>query len=54
MRPQAIEFRRPHTLSDIIEENFATIRKKVDKLEDDRILKDDIYAMINLVIDRKI
>lgn len=50
---QAIEFRRPHTLSDIVEENFSIIRKKVDKLEEDRILKDDINAMIQLVIDRR-
>jgi len=50
---QAIEFRRPQTLSDIVEENHAIIRKKVDKLEEDRILKDDINAMIQLVNDRK-
>ncbi len=46
---QAMEFRRPHSFSDIIEENFKIIRKKVDKLEDDRLLKDDINNMINLV-----
>ena len=46
---QAMEFRRPNTFSDIIEENFKIIRNKVDKLEDDRILKDDIYNMIQLV-----
>ena len=46
---QAMEFRRPNTFSDIIEENFKIIRKKVDKLEDDRILKDDINNMINMV-----
>ncbi|MCF7568290.1 histidine ammonia-lyase [Sabulilitoribacter arenilitoris] len=46
---QALEFRRPNTFSGIIEENFKIIREKVDKLEDDRILKDDIYAMITLV-----
>ncbi len=50
---QAIEFRRPLTLSDIVEENFSIIREKVDKLEEDRILKDDINAMIQLVMDRK-
>jgi len=49
---QAIEFRRPQTLSDIVEENHAIIRKKVDKLEEDRILKDDINAMIQLVENR--
>ena len=46
---QAMEFRRPNTFSDIIEKNFEIIRGKVDKLEDDRVLKDDIYAMISLV-----
>jgi histidine ammonia-lyase len=46
---QAMEFRRPNTFSDIIEKNFKIIRGKVDKLEDDRVLKDDIYAMISLV-----
>jgi histidine ammonia-lyase len=46
---QAMEFRRPNTFSEIIEENFAIIRSKVAKLEEDRVLKDDIYALIKLV-----
>ncbi|MCA1929070.1 histidine ammonia-lyase [Rheinheimera sp.] len=46
---QAIEFRRPHTCSDLIEENHAIIRAKVAKLEEDRLLKPDIDAMIQLV-----
>jgi len=46
---QALEFRRPNTFSIIIEENFNIIRSKVDKLEDDRILKDDINNLIELV-----
>ena len=46
---QAMEFRRPQTFSKIIEDNFKIIRNKVPKLEDDRLLKDDINAMINLV-----
>lgn len=46
---QAMEFRRPYTFSTIIEENFKLIRSKVEKLEDDRILKEDINAMIQLV-----
>ena len=49
---QAIEFRRPHKFSDIVEKNFAIIREKVDKLEDDRILKDDINEMIKMVKNR--
>jgi len=46
---QAIEFRRPNTCSDIIEENVKLIRNKVEKLEEDRLLKPDIDAMISLV-----
>ena len=51
---QAMEFRRPNKFSEIIEQNFTIIREKVAKLEDDRILKDDIYAMINLVKNQKL
>ncbi len=46
---QALEFRRPNTFSEIVEENFKLIRSKVTKLEDDRVLKEDINAMIDLV-----
>ncbi|WP_077286171.1 histidine ammonia-lyase [Cognaticolwellia aestuarii] len=46
---QAIDFRRPNKCSDIIEKNFAVIRDKVAKLEEDRLLKPDIDAMISLV-----
>jgi len=46
---QALEFRRPNTFSDIIEKNYKIIRSKVDKLEEDRILKNDINNMILLV-----
>ncbi|WP_462164305.1 histidine ammonia-lyase [Pseudoalteromonas xiamenensis] len=46
---QAIEFRRPNKCSDLIEENFSIIRAKVAKLEEDRLLKPDIDAMITLV-----
>ena len=49
---QALEFRRPHSFSDIVEQNFALIREKVAKLEDDRILKDDIAEMIEMVKNR--
>ncbi|WP_242130561.1 histidine ammonia-lyase [Aestuariivivens marinum] len=46
---QAMEFRRPLKFSDILEANFDIIREKVDKLEEDRLLKHDIDAMIALV-----
>jgi len=51
---QALEFRRPNTFSDIIEKNYKLIREKVDKLVDDRILKDDISNMIQLVKNQKL
>ena len=46
---QAIDFRRPNRCSDIIEKNFDVIREKVAKLEEDRLLKPDIDAIITLV-----
>ncbi|MFK5958156.1 MAG: histidine ammonia-lyase [Lutibacter sp.] len=46
---QAMEFRRPNKFSKIIEENFKIIRNKVSKLEEDRVLKDDINNMVKLV-----
>ncbi len=49
---QAMEFRRPNKFSPVIEQNFAIIREKVAKLEDDRLIKDDIAAMVKLVQDR--
>ena len=50
---QALEFRRPNTFSEIIEKNYDIIREKVDKLEEDRLLKDDINNMILLVENKK-
>jgi len=46
---QAIEFRRPRKCSNIIELNHKILREKVAKLEEDRLLKPDIDAIINLV-----
>ncbi len=46
---QAIEFRRPLKCSEIVEKNHALIRQKVAKLEEDRLLKDDINTMIGFV-----
>jgi len=51
---QALEFRRPNTFSPVIEKNFSIIREKVAKLEEDRILKEDIKEMITMVKNRKI
>jgi len=46
---QAVDFRRPNKCSDIIELNHQVIRAKVAKLEEDRLLKPDIDAIIALV-----
>lgn len=50
---QAMEYRRPNTFSNIIEKNFKIIREKVSKLENDRVLKDDINTLINMVKNRE-
>jgi histidine ammonia-lyase len=50
---QGIEFRRPLKSSKIIEENFANIRKKVTKLEDDRLIGEDIITMVEMVRNRE-
>jgi len=49
---QALDFRRPLKAGKLIEENHKIIRQKVAKLEEDRILKDDIYNLIELVKNR--
>ncbi len=46
---QALEFRRPLKCSGLIEQNFDIIRTKVPKLENDRLLKDDINNMVEMV-----
>lgn len=51
---QAIEFRRPLTCSELIEQNHKLIRTKVAKLLEDRLLKEDIKEMIQLVEQRMI
>ena len=51
---QAMEFRRPNTFSTIIEKNIKIIRTKVAKLEEDRLLKDDINAIISMVSNQTI
>jgi len=46
---QALEFRKDYSFSEFVDKNFKIIRKHVAKLEDDRILKDDINKLIELV-----
>lgn len=51
---QAMDFRRPNTFSNILEKNFKIIREKVPKLEEDRLLKEDINALISMVKNNQI
>lgn len=46
---QGIEFRRPLKTSQRLEEVYALVRSKVRKLEDDRLIGEDIEKMIELV-----
>ena len=50
---QGLEFRRPAKCSKIIEENFAILRSKVTKLEDDRLIGEDMLAIAELINERK-
>lgn len=46
---QGIEFRRPLKTGQRLEEVYALVRSKVKKLEDDRLIAEDIEKMIELV-----
>ena len=46
---QAIDFRRPLTSSSVIESCHSLIRRKVPRLVEDRVLKNDIDAVVNLI-----
>lgn len=50
---QGLEFRRPSKCSKIIEENYGILRSKVAKLEDDRLIGQDILAIAELINERK-
>jgi histidine ammonia-lyase len=49
---QGLEFRRPLKSSKIIEENYAIIREKVKKLENDRLIGEDILTIAEMVKNR--
>ncbi len=49
---QGLEFRRPAKCSKYVENAFATIRSKVPKLEDDRLIGEDILAIAELIRNR--
>lgn len=50
---QGLEFRRPAKCSRIVEENYAILRSKVAKLEDDRLIGNDMLAIAELIRNRK-
>jgi len=50
---QALDFRRPNTFSKIIEKNHNIIRREIEKLEDDRLIKNDIKKIIQMVKNEK-
>ncbi|MDR2206874.1 MAG: histidine ammonia-lyase [Flavobacteriaceae bacterium] len=50
---QGLEFRRPAKCSKIVEENYEIIRSKVKKLEDDRLIGEDVLAVLDLVKERE-
>lgn len=49
---QGLEFRRPAKCSRIVEENYDIIRSKVAKLEDDRLIGNDMLAIAEMIIKR--
>jgi histidine ammonia-lyase len=50
---QGLEFRRPEKCSKFIEEAYDLIRTKVTKLENDRLIGEDILAIANLIKEQK-
>ncbi|MNY36440.1 Histidine ammonia-lyase [compost metagenome] len=51
---QGLEFRRPAVCSEIVEKNYAIIRSVVPKLENDRLIGEDILKIAELIRERKI
>ena len=50
---QGLEFRRPATCSKYVENAYNVIRTKVEKLEDDRLIGEDMLAIAELIRERK-
>ncbi len=50
---QGLEFRRPARCSEVIEKAYALIRTRVLKLEDDRLIGEDMAAISDLINKRK-
>lgn len=51
---QGLEFRRPAVCSEIVEKNYTIIRSVVPKLENDRLIGEDILKIADLVRERKL
>ena len=49
---QGLEFRRPATCSKYVENTYNVIRTKVEKLEDDRLIGEDILTIAEMVRNR--
>lgn len=50
---QGLEFRRPAKCSKIVEENYDIIRSVVPKLEDDRLIGEDILKIAELIREKR-
>ena len=50
---QGLEFRRPAKCSKYVENAYNLIRTKVAKLEDDRLIGEDMLAIVQLIRERK-
>ena len=50
---QGLEFRRPAKCSKYVENAYSLIRTKVSKLEEDRLIGDDMLAIADLIRERK-
>lgn len=50
---QGLEFRRPAKCSKYVENAFSLIRTKVAKLEEDRLIGEDMLAIAQLITERK-
>ena len=50
---QGLEFRRPAKCSKYVENAYALIRTKVEKLENDRLIGEDMLAIAELIRERK-
>lgn len=50
---QGLEFRRPAKCSKYVENAYNLIRTKVEKLEDDRLIGEDILSIAELIRERK-